>query len=158
MHKSPKENSFYAKGLRFSCKHCSSCCRYESGYVFLSEKDASLLVDALDIKFTEFSRTFCRWVPGVNGKRKLSLREKSNMDCIFWSSEKGGCSVYEARPLQCKAFPFWASILCDEETWKSTSKNCPGIDNGTLHSSESIENWLLLQNNAPAAERTRGAP
>ncbi|MDR3247725.1 MAG: YkgJ family cysteine cluster protein, partial [Treponema sp.] len=40
---------FYANGLRFSCTRCSSCCRYESGYVFLSPEDVDVLAKAQDL-------------------------------------------------------------------------------------------------------------
>jgi Fe-S-cluster containining protein len=145
---------FYAHGLRFSCVRCSACCRYESGYVFLSEKDAALLRAALNMEYKEFTETYCRWIPSVNGTYQLSLKEKTGYDCIFWASEpsdtpEGGCSVYEARPLQCRAFPFWPSVLSSGESWKITAKDCPGMGRGDLNSRDSIEKWLALRQKEP---------
>jgi Fe-S-cluster containining protein len=137
---------FYAKGLKFSCTQCSSCCRYESGFVFLSEIDLNVLAKALQMGYTQFMETFCRWVPSAGtpagcGER-LSLKEKSNLDCIFW---KEGCSVYEARPLQCRSFPFWPSVLRSKEAWKTTAMDCPGMGRGNEHSADTIESWLEQQ-------------
>ena len=95
----PQKRPYYAGGLRFSCARCSACCRYESGYVFLSGKDVSLLGDSLNIEYKEFTETYCRWIPSENETERLSLKEKSNYDCIFWN-KKENCSVYETRPLQ----------------------------------------------------------
>jgi Fe-S-cluster containining protein len=142
------KSPFYAQGLRFSCTRCSACCRFDSGYVFLSEKDILNLKIALKIKNNEFLTTFCRWVSGENGEVQLSLKEKSDFDCIFWSP-KEGCSVYDKRPLQCRAFPFWTSVLADENCWKMTAASCPGMNNGELHSYDSIKNLLALRQKEP---------
>ena len=151
------QSPFYDQGLRFSCIRCSVCCRHESGYVFLSEKDASLLGRSLNMGYREFTEAFCRWVPSSGGTEMLSLREKANYDCILWDTGgfKGGCSVYESRPLQCRAFPFWSSVVSSRENWKMTAALCPGMDRGVLHSPNSIEKWLALREREPIIERTK---
>lgn len=144
-----QKRPFYAQGLRFSCTRCSACCRHESGFVFLSRKDVSALTAALSVDFASFVAGFCRWVPSENGSARLSLKEKANYDCIFWSAETEGCSVYEARPIQCRAFPFWPSIVSSEKNWKSAAQECPGIDRGDIVPFGSIEKWLALRQNEP---------
>jgi len=106
-------------------------------------------MDRLKLNYDEFLKRYCRWIPGEDGKNKLSLKEKSNYDCIFWEME-GGCLVYEARPLQCAAFPFWPSVLDDEDSWELTAKGCPGMNQGSRHSPESIEKWLSARQDEPA--------
>ena len=147
--------SFYADGLYFSCLRCSNCCRYESGYVYLSENDLKRLTNELKMDLTEFIKTWCRWVPFESTSDRLSLKEKSNYDCIFWGVVNGkeGCKVYEARPLQCRAFPFWDHIVISGETWKNVNLKCPGIGKGQLHSKEQIDEWINQINNEPVIER-----
>ena len=130
---------FYTPGLRFSCTRCSSCCRKESGFVFLSENDLSRLATELHMDYTGFIETWCHWVPFDRGRERLSLREKANYDCIFW---KDGCTVYHARPVQCRSFPFWYSVICSQEAWDAAARGCPGINAGELHSREEIADWL----------------
>ena len=141
---------FYAAGLRFSCTRCSSCCRKESGFVYLSENDLSRLANELRMDYTAFITTWCRWVPFSRGRDRLSLREKSNFDCIFWSD---GCTVYLARPLQCRSFPFWDSVLCSPGTWESAGKDCPGINTGDMHDMDEITNFLRLLDEELIIER-----
>ena len=148
MLKAPEGTPFYAQGLCFSCVRCSACCRFESGFVFLSSQDTSLLGTALNMADKDFITAYCRWVPSENGKTQLSLKEKSNYDCIFWSQE-AGCLVYKARPLQCRAFPFWASVLKNKSSWEITAKDCPGMDRGELHSRDSINAWLSIREKEP---------
>ncbi|MCL2130236.1 MAG: YkgJ family cysteine cluster protein [Treponema sp.] len=152
-----EKTHFYSNGLKFTCTNCSSCCRYDSGFVFLSEVDLARLVKAFQMQQNDFINTYCRWVPSMKGNYELSLKEKPNYDCIFWKKDikpagcdnYGGCLVYDWRPLQCRAFPFWPSIVNKRKNWDITAQNCPGMGSGTLHSEKSIENWLSQRQNEP---------
>ena len=144
------EKLFYEKGLHFACQRCSSCCRHDPGFVFLSEKDVDILVDALKMRYNDFIETYCRWIRAGDGIEKLSLKEQSNYDCIFW---KNGCILYEARPLQCRTFPFWRSMVRSKAAWDGSKEYCPGMDRGPLHSRDEIEARLTQRDNEPIIER-----
>ena len=144
------ENAFYASGLRFSCERCSHCCRKESGYVYLSENDLSRLASAFQMDYTAFIKTWCRWAGFGWGSERLSLREKSNFDCIFWDKR---CTVYEARPLQCRTFPFWDSTLASASAWETEGGSCPGINKGKLYKKEEIEALLKSVEAEPVIEQ-----
>jgi shikimate kinase/Fe-S-cluster containining protein len=132
---------FYRNGLRFSCKRCSACCRAGPGFVFLSKADLLSISLKLDMKPDEFIQVYCRWVDWDGGAR-LSLKEKTSLDCVFW---KDGCLIYEARPIQCRTYPFWESMLDSEEVWKCTTEGCPGAGSGNLLSGEYIESCMELE-------------
>ncbi|GMO48549.1 MAG: YkgJ family cysteine cluster protein [Termitinemataceae bacterium] len=138
-----KEEVFYEKGLRFECTRCSSCCRIESGYVFLSQDDLTALCSELKMLPDEFKQVYCRLVEKPGGLFCLSLKETSAYDCIFWKAGCG-CTVYNARPFKCRSFPFWASIMQSTDSWKEASEQCPGCngENAKLHSKQQIEAWL----------------
>jgi len=137
---------FYASGLKFSCKRCSSCCRYDSGYVYLSENDLEKLIKKLKMDRSKFINTYCRWVSGFDGNKVLSLREKSNKDCVLWDS---CCLVYNARPLQCSTFPFWSSIVSSKKAWEIASSGCPGMNSGILHSEKTIGEHIKMRSSQP---------
>ena len=130
---------FYAEGLRFECYRCSTCCRHTPGYVFLSLNDLESLVSITGMTEKEFLSTYCREVFTIRGK-KISLKEKANYDCIFW--EKDGCIYYEARPFQCRSFPFWKQYLGTKRRWDNLLSFCPGIGKGQTHTKEEIEEWI----------------
>jgi Fe-S-cluster containining protein len=139
-----KSQPFYRGGLRFSCRRCSICCRHEPGFVFLSAPDVKQLAKSLEMEYTVFVQSYCRWVPSPGGGVQLSLVEKANYDCIFWDE---GCNVYENRPLQCRTFPFWDSAVYSDTAWNSTG--CPGINRGELHGREYIEACLVRRKAEP---------
>jgi uncharacterized protein len=145
------ERPFYAEGLKFSCTRCSSCCRHESGFVYLSENDLSRLANEFKMDYTAFVQAWCRWIPFTQNRERLSLKEKSNFDCILWNNS---CTVYNARPLQCRSFPFWGDhVLCSQKAWEAAGRDCPGINNGELHSREKIEGFIRQMEEEPVIER-----
>ncbi|OQY33701.1 MAG: hypothetical protein B6241_07290 [Spirochaetaceae bacterium 4572_59] len=133
-------SNFYKKGLQFSCTQCGHCCRHDPGYVFLSEADVRQAFEFLSLPEEEFLKKYCRIVD-VGFFKKVSLQEKSNYDCIFWQ-DGVGCAIYEARPLQCRSYPFWPAIMDSEESWVEEAKQCPGMNRGEVHSEKAIESWL----------------
>ncbi|MDR3335401.1 MAG: YkgJ family cysteine cluster protein [Treponema sp.] len=143
----------FTEGLCFSCTRCSTCCRYESGFVFLTKKDANLLAATVQVDYTDFVDTYCRWVPMGQGREQLSLREKPNYDCIFWEN---GCSVYEGRPLQCRTFPFWEVLLAVPGAWQAAAASCPGMGTGMLHTQDEIEAAIIRQRTEPVIARFGG--
>jgi len=153
------DQPFYNDGLRFSCERCSSCCRHESGFVYLSENDLSRLAEEFKMEYTAFIQTWCRWVAFEQNAgwrqatERLALKEKSNFDCIFWNA---GCTVYRARPLQCRAFPFWDIVVGSPEAWETAGRGCPGINTGELHTREEIEDFLCLMGEELVIERRVG--
>jgi Fe-S-cluster containining protein len=144
---------FYAEGLRFSCARCSGCCRGEAGYVFLSKEDLIRLLRRLSLDFKRFFQEYCTLVDTGTGMA-LSLRDvarsekggKASFDCALWGEE--GCSVYEDRPVQCRTYPFWASIVEDDASWRREARSCPGMGSGELRSRAYIEERLLARRGA----------
>lgn len=136
---------FYSNGLRFECTRCNACCRYEPGYVFLSESDLDRLMKGTGLGRAEFLKRYCRTVD-IGGVRMISLTEKENFDCIFWDN---GCTVYRHRPLQCRSFPFWEANLESRKAWQEVSRTCPGVNRGKLFTSAEIEKWLRARREDP---------
>lgn len=140
------DEPFYKEGLKFQCQRCNYCCRHEPGYVFLSEKDLKAMVKETGLSRQAFIDKYCQWVD-IGFFKRLSLIEKENNDCIFWS--ESGCAVYKARPLQCRSYPFWMHVVESPATWTEEAKSCPGIGKGDVHSAEKIERWLEMRIDDP---------
>ena len=130
---------FYDKGLRFECQMCRYCCSADPGYVYLTKNDIERASSALSLSFDDFMKAYCRLVD-FGGYSLVSLREMENYDCIFLTPN--GCAIYEARPLQCRTYPFWKNVMESEESWKAEGRCCPGIGKGALVSRKEIEKRL----------------
>jgi len=58
-------------------------------------------------------------------------------NCIFYGEK--GCTIYEARPTQCRTFPFWQANLKSHYRWKIIEEECEGIGQGRLFDFIEIE-------------------
>ncbi len=128
------EKPWYKEGLKFSCSGCGDCCTGAPGYVWVNKEEIKALADRVEMDAEDFEDEYVRRV----GIRK-SLKEFPNGDCVFFDTESRKCSVYEARPRQCKTWPFWDSNLKSPETWAQTCDECPGSGTGKLYSLNEIE-------------------
>lgn len=105
------------------CSICGGkCCTGESGYIFTNIDELKNLANFLELSLDEFGKKYCKAVG-----RKISLIEKPYKDgfaCIFFDEINKNCSVYEARPTQCKTFPFWEYF---KNNLKELKEECIGV-------------------------------
>jgi len=96
-----KGKHFYKDGIRFKCQGEGKCCvtRGRYGYVYLSFSDRRRLAAHFRMSTTAFTAAFTKKVDGL-----YELRY-TGRDCPFLRDYR--CAVYEARPWQCRTWPFW---------------------------------------------------
>ena len=82
----------------FQCQHCSACCR-QPGFVYLKEEDVERLAAYLEMDIYQFTGTHCL----LMDRQHLALKKNPDETCLFL--EPTGCTVYAARPTQCRDFP-----------------------------------------------------
>lgn len=130
------DGPWYRDGLNFTCTQCGNCCTGEPGYVWVTREDIDRLAKHYGMDAKVFSRENVRRVGA-----RYSLRERANGDCVLlrWDGEKGVCTAYEHRPIQCKTFPFWSENLRSRRQWDGLAAECPGINEGEHHNFVSIE-------------------
>jgi Fe-S-cluster containining protein len=130
----PEKPPWYSEGLRFECTACGDCCSGPPGFVWVEQKEIAALAEHLGMAVDEFEGRYVRQV----GPDK-SLIEYPDGDCIFLDRQSRKCSVYAARPTQCRTWPFWDSNLATRKDWKWVCEVCPGSGRGQLYSFEEIE-------------------
>jgi Fe-S-cluster containining protein len=129
------QQPWYRDGLRFECTGCGNCCTGGPGFVWVTNEEIAALAAAIgEDDLERFERLYVRKI----GIRK-SLKEFSNYDCVFLDAETRKCTVYPARPRQCRTWPFWDSNLASPETWQQTCEACPGSGHGKLYQLAEIE-------------------
>lgn len=121
---------WYEHGLNFECTGCGKCCKVD-GDVWLAPEEVSNIMaqlgystdDANTVDRNDFRKKYIRAeVSPTNGDESQSwmcLKRKEGA-CVFLD-QSGQCSIYAARPVQCKTYPFWPSLLTDPEAWEEES-------------------------------------
>ena len=134
MSRAKEKSAWYRDGLRFECTQCGACCAGDPGFVWVGDEEVAALADLMQMEHDEFLRKFVR----REGDR-FSLVEYPDGDCIFLDPQSKTCTVYSARPVQCRTWPFWDSNLQSQKAWKETCRVCPGAGTGQLYSLPTIE-------------------
>ena len=106
-----------------ACSECQAkCCRGESGYIYVTKDEANAICEYLDIEMREFVDKYL-----FKKGYKYSIKERQvgdEYECVFYDHKINGCSIYEARPTQCKTFPFWDYFKTRVDELKA---ECPGV-------------------------------
>ena len=92
-----------------ACATCEGrCCTGESGYIYVTKEEIKAIAEVLNIDINELKE----------------FKHNDSYECIFYDRESNGCRVYNARPSQCKTFPFWNYYKTKVDELK---QECPGI-------------------------------
>ncbi len=134
---------WYRDGVRFACTQCGHCCTIE-GYVWVTRREAQRIADHLGLTLDELGRRYLRAV-----ERRQALTDRSDGACVFWDD---GCTIYPARPGQCRTFPFWKENLTSPEAWSETARACEGIGEGRRYAQEEILRLAAGRGETAAAE------
>lgn len=102
-------------GVRFECTGCSKCCRVR-GDVWATRRETQRMARAVGVSADDFEKRYVsrRKVDVPPGWARLA--SQSDGGCVFLDKD-GKCTVYDARPLQCRAYPFWPEVSGSRETW-----------------------------------------
>lgn len=112
--------------FRFGCQRSGRCCTFGEGHVWLEDGEIEALASLLDMEPAAFATRHVRQVPDPkSGQLRASLREEQGR-CVLLEGTRE-CTVYEQRPVQCRTFPYWPSVLGDASGFERARAVCPGI-------------------------------
>jgi len=110
-----------AAPFSFDCHRCGHCCRVGHGRVWVEAEDVPALAALRGESAAAFAARHL-----VATAEGLSLRERPDGGCCLLEGD-AHCTVYAARPEQCRTFPFWPAILEDPAELDRALAYCPGL-------------------------------
>lgn len=124
-------------GLRFECTGCGECCRSHGrkSYVYTALDERRRLAGHLGMRTAAFTRKYCEKTNDF-----WHLKDPSS-DCLFLDGAR--CTVYAARPSQCRTFPFWQENLTPRGWTAEVKRDCEGIGRGRRYKVEEVAVRLL---------------
>ena len=106
-----------------ACATCQGrCCTGESGYIYVNKEEIENISKLLKLEIKDFVRDYL-YKKGYKFSIK-ELKYNDSYECVFYDRESNGCGIYDARPLQCRTFPFWDYYKTRVDELKL---ECPGI-------------------------------
>ena len=111
---------WWQNGLKFGCTGCGKCCQND-GEVWFDIDEFSDLCDHLNLTHDETIEKYGDTIKGsfIKMKNKVSTLSSKNDQCIFLDDDGKKCTIYEARPVQCKTYPWWPSLLGNESDYNN---------------------------------------
>ncbi len=101
-----KEEGFNYAFNPKACESCQGkCCTGESGYIYVNKNEIEKISSLLNMPVKDFVNQYL-----FKKMYKYSIKEivyNGSYECVFYDRETNGCTIYDARPTQCKTFPFW---------------------------------------------------
>jgi Fe-S-cluster containining protein len=132
------DQPWYGAGLPFRCTQCGDCCTGTPGFVWVDDEEIQAIADFLHEPVEQVTAVYTHVA-----HRGRSLRERTNGDCVFYD-KSAGCTIYPARPGQCRTWPFWDSNIRTPRDWQKTCEICPGAGQGDLIPVEEITRRLKV--------------
>jgi Fe-S-cluster containining protein len=125
-----------ARGLRFECTGCGGCCtaRGEYAHVYLNPDEVEDLAAELSLPVRSFRSRYT--FVDEYGYTQLRFEGAS---CVFLEAETHRCTVYGARPTQCRTFPFWRDLIREGKWTDEARALCEGVGRGPAHRLEDAE-------------------
>jgi len=107
-----------------ACSSCGgACCIGESGYIWVTLEEIENISKELNLSIEEFANKYL-----LKAKNRYSLKEYYDNElgyaCIFFDKKTRRCTIYNARPTQCRTFPFWKDF---KDNISELLKECPGV-------------------------------
>ena len=123
-------------GLLFECTECGECCSNHGQYahVYLTLAEVRVLAELLETPIRVFRSRYTF----VDADGWIQLRG-SHERCVFLDPKSLRCTVYSARPIQCRTFPFWRDLVKDG-AWTSEARSlCEGVGRGRRYTEAEAE-------------------
>ncbi len=115
---------WWMDGVPFMCQaNCGKCCDEPGGIVYLSEKDAKRISAHHNMDLKSWLQRDCKQT--LDGRYILQSRDVDDI-CIYLDENKQ-CTIYNVRPQQCAAFPWWGENLATQRAWNRVVEECPGL-------------------------------
>ncbi len=115
---------------------CGECCtaRGEYAHVYLNADEVRALASELGLGVAAFRGRYT--FEDEYGWTQLVFESEA---CIFLEPGTKRCTVYGARPTQCRTFPFWRDLV-EKGGWTDDARKlCEGIGRGSVQPPEEVE-------------------
>lgn len=132
---------WWKDGIRFECQQSGKCCvsRGNYGYVYVTPQDRKRFAAHFKMTTRKFTETYCMRTGGYYHLKETPDR----LQCMFFKN--GGCTVYDARPTQCRTWPFWPDHMSPKAWALEVASFCPGVGKGKLHTESEIREQMERQ-------------
>ncbi len=123
----------------FACSRCGICCSGENGIIVDNNTDLPRLLSYFNIHKDELDSKYTK----IHNSKRV-LRSGADKNCLFFVDGKG-CSIHEARPDVCRAWPYFRGNIIDQTSLEMAKSDCKGLIKKSLHKNFQKEGIAYLK-------------
>ena len=89
----------------------------------MSPEEIQKAAKLVELEPREFAQTYASHTYNRSGEQEfdetstwIRLREQGE-SCVFLGDDGKLCTIYEARPVQCRTYPFWPKVMNTQQAW-----------------------------------------
>lgn len=123
-------NTWWGKGeqeVNFKCTGCGKCCSNEGEVWFNTDEVADLVMYLNATRGEESTEEILEryaddFMPGWVKMKNREIEQEDGSTtggCIFLDDDGKKCTIYGARPVQCRTYPWWPRLMHNESTWNA---------------------------------------
>jgi len=106
----------------------------------VTDEECDKIAKLKGLPVDEFRSRYTR--RATEGTSLTEVETEFGYDCVFLDREtipgKAVCGIYDARPLQCRTFPWWPGTIRTKKAWERLGRECEGVGRGNFVSIEEI--------------------
>ncbi|KAF1321102.1 putative spermine/spermidine synthase, partial [Globisporangium splendens] len=109
--------------FHFKCTQCGKCCTGKGGRVRVNDREMDEIARVTAMATADAKTQYLRYSEAEN--QWFIKQTADDTQCVFLEGKK--CSIYQARPTQCRTFPWWPQNLISDYDWHVAARDCEGI-------------------------------
>jgi Fe-S-cluster containining protein len=130
----------YPTAVHFQCTKCGICCgdtKEKTRHILLLKTEAEQIATATSQPISQFTAKIKKKAP-----YSYEMKKTKDGKCIFLENNR--CTIYAARPLICRFYPFELKIAHGGKHTFLYTLECPGINKGPMLSKNYFRKLLRL--------------
>uniref|UniRef100_K3WMT9 Methyltransferase domain-containing protein n=1 Tax=Globisporangium ultimum (strain ATCC 200006 / CBS 805.95 / DAOM BR144) TaxID=431595 RepID=K3WMT9_GLOUD len=109
--------------FQFKCTQCGKCCTGKGGRVRVNDREIDEIARVTAMATADIKAQYLRHSDAED--QWFIQQTVDDTQCVFLEGNK--CSIYQARPTQCRTFPWWPQNLISDYDWHVAARDCEGI-------------------------------
>jgi Fe-S-cluster containining protein len=133
-------NFNYPTAVHFQCTKCGICCgdtKQKTRHILLLKTETEQIATATSQPISQFTTKIKKKAP-----YSYEMKKTKDGKCIFLKNNR--CTIYAARPLICRFYPFELKITHSGKHTFLYTTECPGINKGLILSKNYFRKLLRL--------------
>ena len=144
----PRDPWYKGQVILFDCHGCAKCCK-RKGMIYFSQEDIRNASQYLEMTVDDFEKMYI-----LRTKDVAYIYVSGNARPCPFLNKANKCRIHDAKPQQCRSYPFWPNIMESKQKLNTERIHCKGIGNGRQVDVDGMTKFTIPEGVDPETEIT----